>query len=203
MHSQAHQVFTIRECNLTRPVPNTGEVATTSSITLLLSRQTFRRPIGRPTTDRSRATYATNIWSYLRTLNIRARFSMHPLQPFRLHPIHSLTRTALSSVQPVSVCQSRIRGIRLRFRTRPGYRPLDKQSRSLPGFGFAASTTPVPGMKSSLTGIRCSTWGYVVRWESLAITSRRGTGNLVSVTRVTRARMCSPACTAGPHCEMR
>src|SRR5512133_3942817 len=48
--------------------------------------------------------------------------------------------------------------------------PMDLVSRSLRAFGFAPLTTPVPhDMKSSPTGIRCSTWGYVVRWENLAV----------------------------------
>ena len=54
----------------------------------------FRRPIDRPTTGLSLATCATNTWPSSPILNIRAHFSIHPLQPCRFHPTHSRHRTA-------------------------------------------------------------------------------------------------------------
>ena len=58
-------------------------------------------------------------------------------------------------------------------------------------------------MKSSPTKIRCSTWGYVAKWENLAIISRRGTGSWVFVIPGMKGRICPSAKPASLDCGRR
>ena len=118
-------------------------------------------------------------------------------------PVHFL-------VPPVSVCQSRIRSIRSLFQMRlfqTSFLRLQRiplvVSRSRPVFASVVLTTPGPDMKNSLTGINCSTSDCVVKWGGSPITSRRGTGNWVSVTHVTKVRTFRWARSASPACARR
>src|SRR6267143_359693 len=72
------------------------EMGTTRPSTSPLSRQRCRRETVRRTTDRSRATCATNTSRCLPTSNIHARFSIHRWLLCHFHPIHSTELTALT-----------------------------------------------------------------------------------------------------------
>src|SRR6266478_1116053 len=61
-----------------------------------LSRQRCRRETVKCTTDRSRATCATNTWCCLPTSNMHARFSIHRWPLCHLRPIHSTELTVLT-----------------------------------------------------------------------------------------------------------
>ena len=91
---------------------------------------------------------------------------------------------------PASVCQSRIRLIRSQSPTLPWFFNEVPVFLSLPVFGFAALTIPVPEARSSLTGIVSSTSGSRARWENLATILRPGTGKLAFVIPETRDRIC-------------
>src|SRR4030095_1706099 len=68
--------------------------------------------------------------------------------------------------------------------------PTEVVSRSRQGFSFAALTTPVQDMKSSLTTIIFSMLVCADSWGNLAIISRLGTGSWVFVILGMRGRTC-------------
>src|SRR5213075_378512 len=91
--------------------------------------------------------------------------------------IHSRTRTVLPLVLRASVCQSQIRLIPSRSRMR-----LCPMARLLPPeFISAALKTQAALHSRPRSTTCCSMPDFAVRWESLAITSRIGIGNWVSV----------------------
>src|SRR5437870_4706311 len=113
--SSAHMLSnTFRSSALT-----TKAVAITSSITSRLSPRRFLRLIAKLITAPSRAMCVTNTSHCLPTLNLSARFSIHPSRLCHLHPTRSRFQ-ALTSVlvPPASVCQSLIRLIRSRSQMR-------------------------------------------------------------------------------------
>jgi outer membrane receptor protein involved in Fe transport len=85
--------------------------------------------------------------------------------------------------------------------TIPGFFPTEAVSPSLRGFSFAASTTPAPEMKSSLTTIISSMLVCAESWGNLAIISRLGTGSWVFVIPATKGRICPSAKSASLDCE--
>ena len=167
MRIQAPLVSTIQCNSLTSSALTIKAAATTSSLTLPLSRRRCLREIARCTTARSPATFAKNTFRCLPTSSMRARISIRRWRLCRLRLIHLRLQAPMHSlVPPASVCRSRIRLIRsllqmqlfqvssLRLQIIP---PVVSQSR--PGFGSAALTTQVHGAKNSPIGISCSTLG--------------------------------------------
>src|SRR5215469_17149613 len=128
---------------------------------------------------------------------------MHRRQRCHIHLIHLRFPVLTSaSVRAVSACLSRMLGIHLLLQTRP----FQTSSLTDPVFPWSQAlssvvlTTQVRGVRSSLIPITSMISDCVARWDTLAITSRRGTGKVVSVTPETKDSNCQLARLASPDC---